>query len=384
VPLDERRLREVLRDLLRRHETLRTSFVFDEYPMPMQLVHDPVEPELEIGADIGETAFDDWFEHEKFTAFRWDRPGLIRFFAHSRGLGAFTLTVSFHHAVIDGWSLSLFIRDLVRTYLAGAVALEPAGAAPSYRDFVRAELRTRDSRAAREFWVRTVAGAPPAILVDRSDAARDARWSEAVVVLDAATQRELSRIATGSGTPLKHILLACHLSVLRELTGEADVTTGVVTNGRLEVEGGEDAVGLFLNFLPLRQEITARTWGELVREVFEQNHRAVPHRRYPLALIRQACGRDRLFSAIFNYTQFKAYAELPELTGIRWFEHTEFPLLVNVGHDLSAERIVITLNADGRQFSQKWVENVGSVFSATIDRLVNTGLDAPVSSGGPR
>ena len=51
---------------------------------------------------------------------------------------------------------------------------------------------------------------------------------------------------------MKSLLLAAHCVSLQRLSGEADVTTGLVTHGRPGRAGAERAAGLFLNMIPIR------------------------------------------------------------------------------------------------------------------------------------
>ena len=80
--------------------------------------------------------------------------------------------------------------------------------------------------------------------------------------------QSLKRLGKKAGVPLKSVLLAAHLRVLSLLNNQTDVLTGLVSNGRLEETDGERVLGLFLNTLPLRLQLTGGTWLDLVRQVF--------------------------------------------------------------------------------------------------------------------
>ncbi|MEV6328792.1 amino acid adenylation domain-containing protein [Streptomyces sp. NPDC051909] len=390
LPLDETLLRATLTGLVEANETLRTAFDLAR-PEPLQLVFATAEPRLDV-LDLSalaereqEAALDTWFEREKGVGFDWASPALMRFTAHRRGANRFTLSLSFHHSVIDGWSLSLFVRDFVRLY---AEALDtgrvsrPARTVPAYRDYVAAEVESRRSAEQRTFWQdelrgsayrplpRPAAGGAPAV-----------RWAETKLTVDPATQRALTALAGRAGVPLKHVLLAAHLVVMSRLQDCPDVLTAVFAGGRLEEEGAEEAMGMFLNFPPFRQDVGGHSWLSLVRQTFADDRRALPHRRYPLRDIQRLVGRERLTDVAFNYTQFANYGDVAAradgaadpgrgaLTGIRWFEHSHFALLVNVGYDLLQERLVVTLNADGRVLPQGYLESLAELYDAILTHL---------------
>ena len=425
APLREDLLRETLRRLVAAHETLRTSLLLDARPVPLQLVHAEVPVHLEVHdpGDVPEARreadFRDWFEAEKAVGFDWTAAPLMRFHAHRRGPGAFTLTLSFHHAVIDGWSLSLLVGEVVRLYaaaLASGVVPETHRPALNYRDYAAAETASRHDERSRAFWLDELRDAPVRVLphpVPDEPSVPDepvARWSEVKTVLDPDVQRGVTALARRAGVPLKHALLAAHLVVLgllgasdrdrdsdsdsgRDGHGESDggrdrsdVTTALFTGGRLEEEGAEEVLGLFLNFPPFRMDLSGPlTWPDLLARTFAADRRALPHRRFPVGDLQDALGRDPSPETAFNYTRFAAYADIARtdepvgdggdggarrlLTGVDWFEHTHFALLANVGHDLHQDRLILTLNADGRVLPQRWVEHLAGLYEAVLARM---------------
>jgi amino acid adenylation domain-containing protein len=394
LPLDEPLLRDVLRTAVDSCETLRTSLVLDARPLPLQVLHERVEPELTVLADPDGSAFERWSVRERGTGFDWSRPGLMRFTAHRRADGHFVLALSFHHAVIDGWSLSLFVRDLVRRYVAALAGQEvPAPTAPAvrYRDYVRAELAARDSREAREHWREVLADHPGTELPDFAPVEPASRWAETRFDVAPALQEGVQALASKLGVTPRHVLLACHLRTLAAVAGVPDVVTGVFTHGRPGSEGGDEVLGMFLNFLPHRARVGRQSWAEFIREVFDADRGVLAHRHHPLAAIREDMERDRLFPALFNYTEFQAYAEVAGgatggpharyVTDITWFEHTDIPLLVNAGRDVRQQRTVITLNANGAAIPQPALEAIAGLYHGVLTHLV-TEAEAPVAHVG--
>jgi amino acid adenylation domain-containing protein len=399
LPLVEGRLRDALSRVMNGHDTFRTAFSLDEYSVPMQLVFDTVQPQLEV-VDLGpspveqqEALVDAWFDREKARGFDSARPGLIRFCAHRLGPSRFTLTLSFHHAIVDGWSLSLFVAQLVHAYVESLQAnrdarLEFPGL--RYRDYAAVELESRRSPALRAFWQERLEGCAVTALPRPRLDGDPARWSETRLVVDRARQEALTALCRRLGVPLKHALLACHLRVVALVCRQADVLTGLFTGCRLEQDDGERVLGLFLNFMPFRLWVADQSWRALVAETFENERRCLPYRRYPLSSIERDLGRERILETVFNYTHFNAYGDLARgpgrgdaraagiLEDVRWFEHTDFPLLVNAGHDLAQEHVTITLNAHGRVLPQRHVEVLGQLYEAAIAWMVEH-EDAPIA-----
>ncbi|WP_329459953.1 hypothetical protein [Streptomyces sp. NBC_01497] len=168
------------------------------------------------------------------------------------------------------------------------------------------------------------------------------------------------------------MLLAAHLRVLSDLHGQNTVTTHVFTGGRLDDEGGDETLGLFLNFTLVRLDTTGLSWPAVAAEAFTHERRALPHRRYPLLDIEHDLGMSRIAPTAFNYTQFHSYAEVARhgaLRDVQWFEHTQFTVLANVGHDIHQERIVVTLNADGRRIGEDDLIQLAERYRVVLDDM---------------
>ncbi|MFI5698811.1 amino acid adenylation domain-containing protein [Streptomyces xanthochromogenes] len=374
LPLDEPRLRAALRRTTAACDTLRIAVDLAATPGPRQLVYGAVEPELTVfQAENDPAAADAWFDQERGSGFHWDRPGLIRFAAHRTAPDRFVLSLSFHHAIVDGWSLSLLVRDLLLFYAEQTDAVLPGPKPGSFRDYATAESAAYASVESRAFWRDVLAGHSGASWPHHpSDG--DSRWAEATAVIPPATEDRLREIARSTGHPLKYLLLAAHLRVLALVTGEPDVLTGTFTHGRPERDDTEELVGMFLNFQPHRVRIADQTWPELTEQVFAFEMRALAHRRCAAS----GDGRDDWprYPALFNYTDFPAYTDAAQggghLVGVRWFEHTHAPLLATVGRAPEESALEITLNADGRLLPQHVVDDLARLYEAVLAQIVET------------
>jgi amino acid adenylation domain-containing protein len=336
-------LRTALGDLTARHAVLRTSFDLTGFDEPVQLVHHRatvplVEHDLSaLDADTARARLLDWRTAETTAAFDWTRPPLLRVFLHRLPDGLGALTLSFHHAILDGWSVASLLTELLGRYHAhvtgtAAPPLTPPAASP--RDLVAAERAAVTSGEAAAFWTATLADAPatrlPRLPRRPAPPTADARQASAAAgatepapagteqtsaVVDAGVARRLRELAVRLRVPLRTVLLAAHLRVLGLLSGDPDVVTGVVGHARPESEAGGEVLGLFLNTLPLRVDTRARTWSELVRRVFDAEVAVLAHREYPLFEVLRATGRAEPFDAVFDYRDFHVYAGLPGADG---------------------------------------------------------------------
>ncbi|HWN45296.1 MAG TPA: amino acid adenylation domain-containing protein, partial [Thermoanaerobaculia bacterium] len=381
APFDVQALQGAVDELVSRHPVLRTSFDLSSYGEPLQLVHQQVMAPVEVldlaSLDLAEqdAALDTWREAESGRSFEgWPAP-LIRFVAHLRSEGGFHLTFSFHHSILDGWSLASMLTELVRLYASRlgfeAGTLEPPPAM-SYRDFVALERMALESEEARRYWMGRLEGSERTVLP---------RWPGAEGGLQRVRHHGMSlptemvsglkQLARAVGVPLKSVLLAAHAWVVSVLTGQADIVTGVTSTGRPEEADGERVMGLFLNSVPLRVELDGGSWADLVRQVFEAERELIRFRRFPMAELQRALGGQPLFDVSFNYVQFHVYRKLGDVgglrvTGLEAFEQTSFALMVNFNLTLSSSVLYLTLTYDPGALVDEQVQRIGAYYKTAL------------------
>ena len=100
------------------------------------------------------------------------------------------------------------------------------------------------------------------------------------------------------------MLLAAHLKVLSTVTNESAFHTGVLYSARPEQPGAERVYGMYLNTLPFAHDRSARTWSDLVRQVFDREAEVYRHRRYPLPAVQRLARGRRLFDVMYRYQDF--------------------------------------------------------------------------------
>ncbi|WP_029951475.1 condensation domain-containing protein, partial [Burkholderia sp. A1] len=315
---NEAALRRVLDAMTRRHPVLRTAFDLEHFEEPLQLVRAEAQVPLTV-IDISmhdearqEELLADFMEAERRATVSLDKAPLLRVFIHVRGEQEIQYTLSFHHAILDGWSVASLNTELFQSYLAVLSGDETSLAAPPLartpRSAVEAERGALASEAHRGFW-------------------REFLDGHAFSALPAPDANAL-------GVPMRSVLLAAHLRVLSMLAGKLDVTTGLVSNVRQEQADGEKVLGLFLNTLPLRQTLAPMSWAELIRQTFGTELKVIRHRHYPYFQLQLENDRQALYEVAFNYVNFHVYESLEQAAGFearggQGFEATNFAMAVS-------------------------------------------------------
>ncbi len=383
-PLDLDALRAAVDDTARRHPSLRCSFDLAHYSEPLQLVHHEVSVPVERGEDLGPLddaarlhALKEWVEQAKFTRFDTEAAPLLKFVAHPCGDDSFELSVIEHHVVLDGWSDMRMLEEAVGHYAArlAGTTLDLPEVPCLYRDFVAAERASLTDEVSRTYWSELLRGVEPtrlhvrsAVAAERSGAAPAAHRRYDVPVSD-ETAGALRALARGEGLPLKSLLATAHLAVLRLVSGDDEVLTGVVANARLEEAGGDETIGVFLNTLPLRLDLSRATLAETAHLVFDHERASAPHRRYPFAQMQQDVGEGLQLDVYVNFMDFHAQhhrggdALMTVTVGIA---ETNYPLAVNFLIDPEQGDLRLWLDCDVATLPEELCERLTGYYRRAL------------------
>jgi amino acid adenylation domain-containing protein len=363
--LDEAALRAAVAGVIGRHPVLRTSLDVISYSQPLQIVHAEAPAPVTVSDLSGLAERDQQAEivavFDALCAARFDLglPPLFRLVAQRLAGDAFQLTIAEHHAILDGWSFTSLLTEILERH-AALIADPAAPSAPppasTFRDFVAAEQAAARSAEALAFWRERLAGASGALWSASTDSmiatAEIPRTVERVLP-DAPAQLRL--IAQTAGVPIKAAGLAAHLLALHRITGRDRITTGLSVNGRLEERSGTEAYGLFLNTVPLVLEPAGLPGLELVREVHQAEVELMPHRRVPFAQLARFMAGTRL-ETCFAFLRFHALGRLAgsetrivdeERIGCEptlRYEPTNFSLGVALVQDPATERVLLAVD----------------------------------------
>jgi len=382
--LDVALLEQAVKEVVARHEVLRTSFHLGGYSQPLQLVHREAEIGLavedlsELSLAEQEEALRQWMEVEKGRSFDVTRPGLLRFQIHKRSEEGFQFTKTEHHVILDGWSEALLLTELFTCYFAllqgkekeeRQELLKKEEAGSKFNEFIRLEQEALESEEARRFWERQLAEVNIARMPWRSGSKVAGKVQ--TCSLDVEIGEELSAglkgVARQAGVSVKSVLLAAHVRVMSLLSGEREVVTGLVSNGRAESSGGERILGVFLNTLPLRMELAGGRWMDLVEQTTAAEKAMLPYRRYPLLDLQRMAGGMELFDVAFNFIHFHVYRELEHLGRLQIldsqaFGQTNFALQAHFAMDAVLSKIQLMLDYNAAQIDPEQAASIGRYY----------------------
>ncbi|MBG0566372.1 non-ribosomal peptide synthetase/type I polyketide synthase [Actinoplanes aureus] len=281
-PLDVSRLRRALARVVDRHAPLRTVFrqVNGE---PQQVELPAVRVELPVQDRLGEPeaqVLRSVLQEMNVTPIDLAAGPLLRAALIRRGPDRHLLVLCVHHIVFDSFSTAVLLRDLAAFYRSGPDGPDPLPALPvTYAAHLATRTPDADRAArAREYWRRTLAGAPSLALPTDPPRAASGGGSGASLTVDwdadlAARVGGFSR--DHQVTPFM-TLTAALAGVLGRFSGQHDLVLGTALTHR--PPGTEDLIGLFIDTVPLRIDLAGDpSLGELAQRVREVSTEAYEH-----------------------------------------------------------------------------------------------------------
>ncbi|MBN1888044.1 MAG: amino acid adenylation domain-containing protein [Thermoflexales bacterium] len=307
--LDVGALEQCLNELVRRHETLRTSFASVDGqavqiispPFPVRLVLIHLE---DLPASERKTRMADLLLEQVQQPFDLSQSPVFRVSLLRLGEREHVLLTVTHHIVFDGWSRDIFIRELFALYqafAAGAVPQLPA-LPVQYVDYAAWQhewLQGAVLQAQLTYWKEKLAGELPTLQMPADhprspiQTFRGATRSFTIpqVMVDA-----LKAVGRQDKATLFMTLLAAYKVLLYRYTGQTDILVGapVANRNQAEVEG---LIGFFANTLALRTRLADElTFRDLLGRVRQVVLEALAHQEMPFEKLVDVLHLDRNLS----------------------------------------------------------------------------------------
>ncbi|MEO5934824.1 MAG: amino acid adenylation domain-containing protein, partial [Duganella sp.] len=377
--LDVTRFEAAWRGALRRHDVLRTGFLTlpgaplqwlsHELPLPFEL-HDwrgrddlPAALDTLAGADLAR-------------GFDLARPPLMRLTLVRTGTNTHHLIWSVHHLLLDGWSTSMLLGEVLREY-DGARVASPNG---RYRDYI-AWLADRDQLASQSWWDAQLRLLPeptllaravqaPSVLPGRERHAFDMNGKET---------RLLARFAREQRVTMNTLVQAAWMLLLQRYTGQRAVAFGVTVSGRpAELAGVDNWVGVFINTLPLIgapvAELDVGTW---LRQLQGQNLALREHEYTPLYELQRRAGHggQPLFDTILVFENYPVDQMLAQsapggmrFSSARTHDETSFAMALSV---VQGDGLRLRFSYERSQFSANAVKVISEQMAGLLAQMAS-------------
>ena len=370
---------EALQWVIDRHDILRTSMAWESLDEPVQVVWRKATLACEEAHFSGGDALGRLVSGYDARTYRMDlgqAPLLRLVFADDPANSRVVAMLLFHHTILDHTALDV-VRHEIQLYLAGKHA--QAGVPVAFRSYITQVLHgVGEAEHARFFREMLADIDAPTLPFGLRDVQGDGRGiDEARIPVDSALGQRLRNLARPLGVSVASMMHLALARVVGVASGREAVVFGTVMLGRMGAgEGGERALGMFINTLALRVDVGAQGVRDGVKATHERLTALLNHEHASLALAQRCSGvaaPTPLFSAILNYRHSAAgdMAEVIEVAeGIQVLgaeERTNYPLTVNV--DDLGEGFALTVMVDASIGAQRVAGYLHTALHSLADAL---------------
>lgn len=374
--------------VVNRHPILRSAFVWEKLPQPLQIVGRHVKlPWKEqdwqgVSPIEQQERLKTLLNADRQRGFELSKAPLMRLSLIQLTKSTYHCIWSHHHLLLDGWSLPLIFKEVIAYYEAFCQGQNLSLERPRpYRDYI-AWLQQQNMSQAEVFWRERLKGftAPTPLRVDRVSRrlpdqeegydVQEIRLSAATAALQSLAQQQhltLNTLVQGAWA----LLLSCY-------SGEEDVVFGATVSGRPSaLVKVESMVGLFINTLPIRVQVTPEEFlMPWLKQIQAQQAQARQYEYSPLVDIQgwSEVPRDLpLFESLVVFENYPVEAHLRErvsdleIDNVRAFEKTNYPLTVVA---MPGSELVLRILYDCRRFDEATITRILGHLQTLLEGMV--------------
>ncbi|MFH0787411.1 MAG: amino acid adenylation domain-containing protein [Pseudomonadota bacterium] len=395
--IDPEVFRATWEELVRRHDVLRTIFVHQDVPRPLQIVlhqwpinfsaHDLRKlPKEEAEARI--IAFK---EEDRGNPFNPAKDPLTRVKVISLADNEAEVIWSHHHIILDGWSAGILHGELLEIYRALKLGRPHNLPQPIPFSEYMTWIGRRDQEASRRFWQKVLEGYSQTIGIPRFPQRNQeqAGHRNFNFRLDSRISQSLTTLAANNGVTLNVLLQVFWGILLCRLNGVDEAVFAATVSGRPdELKGIERMVGLFINAVPVRISLSqGGTFSELLKAHQAETLAASGHHWYSLAEIQaESFLKQALLDHILIFENFPldermtAGARLAEggfdIVKVEIRENTHYPFELSI---IPGNEIAFKMGYDPSVYDQAQMERVAWSLEYLIDTVIE---NQPVPPAG--
>ncbi|MEG4068026.1 amino acid adenylation domain-containing protein [Microcoleus sp. Pol11C2] len=358
-----------------RHPILRTCFVWENVKEPVQVVRKqaPLSWQQMDWRSLSTSAqaqqLENFLKADREQGFDLTSAPLIRIALGQLQEDAFQFILSYHHLVLDGWSLASVFKEVLAFYRAECQGAELELKRPrSYRDYI-AWLQQQDLAEAESFWRQTLQGftAPTSLVVGGKLSCKSGEGSRGEAEIKLPDLAPLQELARQYKLTINTLVQGAWALLLSRYSGEEDIVFGVTVSGRSpELIGAESMVGMLINTLPVRVSVSAE--DSIISWLQQLQSHSMEVRQYeysPLVEIQQRWSQIPLNTPLFeSIVVFENYPVDPSLQGgkndleigdVRSVDSTNYPIALMA---IAQSELALKIMYDRSRFDDSAIERM--------------------------
>lgn len=394
--LDTRFIEAAFREIVRRHEILRTV-ISDNNGIGYQAIRLADDWNMTI---IDEAvvlqkwnSISDYFSAEILRPYDLSSDIILRAYLVRRSATEHVLLTMVHHIAFDGWSVSILVKELTELYNSFKTK-RPArlvSRSLQYADYAiwqRTYLDGNVLNSKLAYWKQQLKDVTPLELPadHRRSSRQSIRGSKISRVLDRTLKEQLLFVSQKEGVTLFMMMLAAFKVLLYRYTGQQDICVGTAIAGRQQEEL-ESLIGFFINTLALRTNINGTSsFREILQQVKQTTLDAYEHQEVPFEKVVEALGIERNLSRNAVFQVLFALQNMPgagriELEGVTLIQEDNETLTSRFDIDMSVtafeDGIHVGIAYCSDLFEQSTIENFFTNYQQLLTAIVAS-LETPV------
>ncbi len=376
--------------IVHQHPSLRTAFVWKNLDKPIQVVYRQAKLLMEhydwreLSTVAQEAQLQSYLQADRRRGFELSEPPLMRLTLIWITEETYQLIWSTCHLPLDAWCLNTILKEFFSFYEALCqgrnLQLESSR---SYRDFIT-WLKQQDLSEAERFWRKVLQGfkipTPLGLGTDwktSKSLEREGSFSQEQTQLSLATTATLKSLARQHHLTLNTLMQGAWALLLNHYSGKRDVVFGIVVSGRPpELLGVESIVGLFINTLPMRIQMSPdhllMPW---LKNLQSQQIKLRQYEHSPLAQVQSWSEVPKglpLFESILVFQNFaidisRLSTENLKISNVRSLGHSNYPLTIRVK---PISELLLEVIYDVQRFSTAGITRMLEQFEAVLSFMV--------------
>jgi amino acid adenylation domain-containing protein len=323
-PLNIAALEQSITEIVRRHESLRTTFhesrgalfqrICEQWSFHLNVINEQQDKSVDLQTNVQKL-----LEQECRRPFDLSTNLLLRASLLRLRYCEHILLISSHHLAWDHWSIGLFFRELSALYHAFTAGKpSPLAELPiQYKHYAlwqRKILQGKEFEHYLAYWKKQLANAPASMNLPTDHPRQPLdhrRGGRQTLMLSKDLKSSLDSLSKKTGATSFMVFLAAFQTLLHRMTGDEDIVVGTPVAGRDRSET-EGLIGLFLNSLAIRTNLSGDpSFLDLLARVRKVALEAYDHQELPFEKLVEELQPERnlastpIFQVFINMYNFK-------------------------------------------------------------------------------
>ena len=386
--LDVSTFEQAWQKLVERYSIFRTAFIWESLNQPVQVVYRQVQVAVEtydwqkLTPQEQQQQLKVFLDLDRQKGLQLSQAPLMRLHLIQLDRNTYQFVWSSHHLLLDGWSLSLVIKDLLSVYQ--EISQEKTfhyQPAVNYRNYI-AWLQQQDQKQAEKFWKQKLQGftAPTPLTVEKllpNQESSSVSYGEQKIQFTLSATATLQSFVRQHRLTLNNLVQATWGLLLSRYSQETDVVFGATVSGRdPSIVGIESMVGLFINTLPMRFQVAAET--QVLALIKDLQAQLLESDQYSYSSLAEIQGWSEIPRGTSLFDSIVVFENLPvdaalrdnnsfDIETIQVSQKTNYPLTVIA---LPSEQLEVKISYDISRFDDAAIARMLGHFQTLLEGIV--------------